>query len=148
MSPCSTTVFTLDCHIHIGQRPWPYVYFTVWDNLFCRRFKPIDSYKETSPSGPEAKHLRPRRTPINGVVRSRETVFHIVPFSKCMYALLQNVLCWERLYISYLKIQIVQFLQTECFMKDWSLYALSFLCTLWTGYCELLKSAVVLYTGY
>ena len=35
-------------------------------------------------------------------VRSRETVFHIVPFSKCMYALLQNVLCRERLCISYL----------------------------------------------
>jgi len=145
MSPCSNNVFTLDCHIHIGQRPWTYVYFTVRDILFCRRFKPIDSYKETFPRGPGAKHWRLCRTPINGVVRSWETVFHIVPFSKCMYALLQNILCRERLCISYLKmLQIVQFLETECSMQEWSLYALSFLRTLWTGYCELLKSTVVL----
>jgi len=26
MSLCSTAVFVLDCHIHIGRRPWPYVY--------------------------------------------------------------------------------------------------------------------------
>jgi len=72
-------------------------------SLFLRyRFKPIDSYKRTSPREPEAKHLRPRRTPIYGVVHSRETVVHIVLFSKCMYALLQNVLCREHLCISYL----------------------------------------------
>ena len=52
---------------HNGRRPRPYVYFTVRDILFCRRFKPIDSYKRTSPREPEAKHLRPRLTPINGV---------------------------------------------------------------------------------
>jgi len=27
---------------------------------------------------------------------------------------------------------------------DWSLYEVSFVCTLWTGYCELLKSTVTL----
>jgi len=53
--------------IHIRRRPRPYVYFTVRDIPFCRRFKPIDSYKRTSPRGPEAKHLRRRRTPINRV---------------------------------------------------------------------------------
>jgi len=53
--------------IHIGRRPWPYVYFTVRDILICRRFIPIDSYKWTSPRGPEAKHLRPHRTPMDGV---------------------------------------------------------------------------------
>jgi len=52
---------------HIGRRPRPYVNFIVRDILFCRRFKPNDSYKQTSPRGPEVKHLRPRRTPINGV---------------------------------------------------------------------------------
>jgi len=87
MSPCSTAVFALDCHVHIGRQPWPCVYFTIRAILFCRRLKPLDSYKRTSPRGPEAKHLRPCRTPINGVVRSRETVFHVVCFSKCMYAL-------------------------------------------------------------
>ena len=53
--------------IHIGRRPWLYVYFTVRDILLCRRFKPIDAYKRTSPHGPETKHLRPRCTPMDGV---------------------------------------------------------------------------------
>jgi len=53
--------------IHIGRRPSPYVYFTVRDILFCRSFIPIDFYKRTSPRGPEAKHLRPRRMPMVGV---------------------------------------------------------------------------------
>jgi len=35
--------------------------------LFCRCFIPTDSYKRTSPRGPEAKHLRPRRTTMHGV---------------------------------------------------------------------------------
>jgi len=67
MSPCSTAVFALDCHMHIRRRPWPYVYLTCRDILFCRLFILIDSYKRTSPRGPEFKHLWPRRTPINGV---------------------------------------------------------------------------------
>ena len=87
MRPCSTAVFALDCHIHIGRQPWPWVHFTVRAILLCRRFKPVDPYKRTSARGPEAKHLRPRRKPKNGVVRSRETVFHVVCSSKCMYAL-------------------------------------------------------------
>ena len=66
---------------HIGRRPQPYVYFTVRDILFCRRFKPIDSYKRSSPRGPEAKHLRPCRTPINGVYAARRLSFHS-PFSQ------------------------------------------------------------------
>jgi len=33
-------------------------------------------------------------------------------------------------------------------MQDWSLYALSFVRTLWTGYCKLADSAVALWTGY
>jgi len=44
--------------------------------------------------------------------------------------------------------QIVQFLWTRFFMQDWSLSALLFVRTLWTGYCELLDSAVALWTGY
>jgi len=39
------------------------------------------------------------------------------------------------------------FLNEFC-MQDWSLVALSFVRTLWTGYCELLDSAVALWTGY
>jgi len=35
--------------------------------LFCRCFIPINSSKQTSPRGPEAKHLRPRRTTMDGV---------------------------------------------------------------------------------
>ena len=74
---------------HIRRRPRPYVYFTVRDILFCRRFKPIesrvfieiDSYKRTSPRGPEAKHLRPRRTPINGVYAAGRLSSHS-PFSQ------------------------------------------------------------------
>jgi len=61
--------------IHIGRRPWQYVYFTVRDIRFCRRFKPFDSYKRTSPRGPEAKHLRPRRTPINGMYPAERLSF-------------------------------------------------------------------------
>jgi len=37
--------------IHIRWRPWQYVYFTIRDILFYRRFKPIHSYKQTSPCG-------------------------------------------------------------------------------------------------
>jgi len=66
---------------HIGRRPRPYVYFTVRDILFCRRFKPIDSYKRTSPRGSEVKHLRLRRTPINGVYAAGTLSFHS-PFSQ------------------------------------------------------------------
>ena len=33
-------------------------------------------------------------------------------------------------------------------MQDWNLFALSFVRTLWTGYCKLLDSAVALWTGY
>jgi len=66
---------------HIGRRPRPYVNFTVRDILFCRRFKPIDSYERTSPRGPEVKHLRPRRTPINGVYAAGRLSFHS-PFSQ------------------------------------------------------------------
>jgi len=65
----------------MGQQPRPYVYFTVRDILFCRRFKPIDSYKRTSPRRPEAKDLRPRRTPINGVYAAGRLSFHS-PFSQ------------------------------------------------------------------
>jgi len=70
---------------HIGRRPRPYVYFTVLDTLFCIHFKPIDSYKRTSPRGPEVKHLRPRRTPINGVYAPGRLSLHS-PFSQ-MYLL-------------------------------------------------------------
>jgi len=45
-------------------------------------------------------------------------------------------------------LQIVQFLWTKFSMQDWSLSALLFVCTLWTGYCELPDSAVALWTGY
>ena len=79
MSPCSTGVL-LWIAIHIGRRPWPNVYFTVRGILFCRRFKPNDSYKQTSPRGPEAKHLRPRRTPINGVYTQPEDCLSHSPF--------------------------------------------------------------------
>jgi len=66
---------------YTGRRPRSYVYFTVRDILFCRRFKPIDSYKLTSPRGPETKHLWPRRTPINGVYAAGRLSFHS-PFSQ------------------------------------------------------------------
>jgi len=66
---------------YIGRQPRPCVYLTVRDILFCRRFKPIDSYKRTCQRGPEAKHLRPRRTPIHGVYAAERLSFHS-PFSQ------------------------------------------------------------------
>jgi len=66
---------------HIGRRPRPYVNLTERDILFCRRFQPIDSYKGNFPRGPEAKHLRPRRTPINRVYAARRLSSHS-PFSQ------------------------------------------------------------------
>jgi len=66
---------------HIGRRPRPYFNFTVRDILYCRRFKSIDSYKRTSPRGPEAKHLRLRCTPINGVYAAGRLSSHS-PFSQ------------------------------------------------------------------
>jgi len=74
-------VFALDCFSHWTTTSAVRKHFTVRDILFCRRFEPIDSYKRTSPRGPEAKHLQPRLTPISGVYAARRLSFHS-PFSQ------------------------------------------------------------------
>jgi len=129
---------------HIGRRPRPNVHFTVRDILFCRRFKCIDSYKRTSPRGPAAKHLRPRLTPINGVYATGRLSSHS-PFSQ-MYvrAAAERSLSGTPMHLLLVDAPNRAVPITECSMHDWSLYALWFLRTLWTGYCEFLRSAVAL----
>ena len=150
MIPCSTVVFVLDCHIHIGRRPWPYVYFTLRDIWF---------------SSADASYLL---IPINGLlhVGLKPSIYGRAALlcTECtqpgdcllqshvqqMYvrAAAERSLSGTPMHLLLVDAPNVQFLWTKFFMQDWSLYALSFVRTLWTGYCELPDSAVALWTGY
>jgi len=148
VSPCSTAVLGLACHIHTGRRPWPYVYFPVRDILFCRRWIPIDSSddKRTSTRGPGAKHLWLRRTPADGVFAAWRLSFKSsLSANVCTH-------CCRTFFVGNAHASLTcRSPNREISMNEIFHAGLEPLCTFvcsYTGYCELLDSAVTLCTGY
>ena len=82
------------------------------------------------------------------VSRSRETVFHVVPFRKCTYACCRMFFVGNA-YVSSLSLTLHKywFLWTEFSMYKWRISTLSRASTLWTGFCELSGGVVTLWTG-
>jgi len=148
LSPSSTAVIGLACHIHTGRRPCPYVYFPVRDILFCRRLIPIDSSddKRTSTRGPEAKHLRPRRTPTDRVFAAWRLSFKSsLSANVCMH-------CCRTFFVGNAHASLTcRSPNRENCMNEIFHAGLEPLCAFvcsYTGYCKLLDSAVTLWTRY
>jgi len=131
LSPCSTAVFGLVCHIHIGRRPLPYILRT---EPICRTFSVLNRLFSL-----------PRH-----ILRSRETVLHVVPFSKCTYACCRMFFVGNAYAAASPLLPTLHkywFLWTEFSTYNWRISTLHSASTPWSGFCELSGSVVTLWTG-